>query len=381
MSAARPSLAVSRMLAGSSRPGGSVPPPGTVSLAMGEPDFATPEPIVTAAGRALREGWTRYGDLNGDPELRELIAGTAARTAGAPVSPDQVLVTHGGSSGLAAVFMATVDPGDRVVMPDPTYSLYADQVHLAGGTVVRVPTLPDGHLDTERLAAALPGARMLVFCNPVNPTGAVFGPAELEAAAGAAARAGVLVMADEAYAQFVYDGRPFTSALAVPGLAPRLVLSQTLSKTYAMTGWRIGYVIAPPELSPAVRAVHRTVNASINAAVQRAAIEALTRGPALAAPMLAAYQERRDAVTRWLAAIPGLRCAEPEGAFYAFPRYEADVPSVRLAELLLAGGVAVRPGREFGPAGEGHVRISFAADLATLEEGLARVAKVLAGLR
>lgn len=372
------SRAVARMLAGSSRPGGSVPPAGTVSLAMGEPDFATPEPVVAAAGQALRDGWTRYGDLNGDPELRALIADSATRSCGAAVSADQVLVTHGGSAGLAAVFLATVDPGDRVVMPDPTYSLYADQIHLAGGTTVRVPTLPDGHLDLDRMADALKGARMLVFCNPVNPTGAVFGAAELAAVADMVAGTGTLVLADEAYGEFVYDGRPFTSALTLPRLRPHLVLSQTLSKTYAMTGWRVGYVIAPPALSPAIRSVHRAFNASINAATQRAALAALTAGPMLAAPMLAAYQERRDFVMSRLAVIPRLSCAAPEGAFYAFPRYEADVPSVRLAERFLAGGVAVRPGLEFGPGGEGHFRISFAAGLDTLDEGLTRVEKVLA---
>lgn len=376
----RSSQAVSRMLAGSARGGGSVPPAGTVSLAMGEPDFATPEPVVAAAAQAMRDGWTRYGDLNGDPELRSLIAGAAARTSGAPVSPDQVLVTHGGSAGLAAVFMGLLDAGDRVVLPDPTYSIYADQIHLAGGTVVRVPTLPDGHLDLPALREAMRGARMLVFCNPVNPTGAVFGAAELEEVARAAVDTGTLVLADEAYGEFVYGGRRFTSTLTLPQLRPLLILSQTLSKTYAMTGWRIGHVIAPPAYAPAIGAVHRIFNASVNASVQRAALAALTAGPVLAAPMLAAYQERRDFVTRRLAAVPGLHCAAPEGAFYAFPRYDAALPSVDLAQLLLAGGVAVRPGREFGPAGEGHFRISFAADLATLDEGLTRIEKVLAGL-
>ncbi len=374
------SAAVARMLAGSSRPGGSVPPAGTVSLAMGEPDFGTPEPVVAAAERALRDGWTRYGDLNGDPELRELIARQATAAGGGPVSPEQVLVTHGGSAGLAAVFLAVLDPGDRVVMPDPTYSLYADQIHLAGGRTVRVPTLPDGHLDLPAMADAVRGARMVVFCNPVNPTGAVFGADELAAVAGMVAGTGTLVLADEAYAEFVYDGRAFTSALGLAGLRPNLVLSQTLSKTYAMTGWRIGYVVAPRWLSPSVRAVHRAFNASVNAATQRAALAALTAGPALAAPMLSAYQERRDFVTARLTAIPGLSCAAPEGAFYAFPRYRAEVDSVRLAELFLAGGVAVRPGREFGPGGERHFRISFAADLAALDEGLTRIAKVLAGI-
>ncbi|AHH95546.1 pyridoxal phosphate-dependent aminotransferase [Kutzneria albida] len=371
----RASRAVGRIRAGSLRPGGSAPPPGVISLAMGEPDFPTPQPIVAAAVAALREGWTRYGDLNGDPELRALVA----EQCGPGWTAEEVLITHGGSAGLAATILALVDPGDSVVLLDPTYSLYADQVHLAGGHPVRVPTRPDGHLDLDALAPALRGAKLLVLCNPGNPTGSVFTVEELHALGELVHGTDTAVLADEAYRDLVYDGRRFVSALEVPALRANLVLCVTLSKTYAMTGWRIGYVVAARPLMRAISLVHRGLNASVNAAVQRAALTALRLGPDLAAPMVAAYQARRDLVVRELAAVPGLDLpVRPEGAFYVFPRYHAKIRSAELVRLLAAGGVAVRAGGEFGPAGEGHVRISFATGEHQLTEGLRRLGEVLA---
>ncbi|WPB89344.1 pyridoxal phosphate-dependent aminotransferase [Streptomyces malaysiensis] len=344
---------------------------------MGEPDFPTPEPIAEALRQALRDGYTHYGDLNGDPELRDTIAAQADRLSVTPRSERSVTVTHGGAAAITASVLAVVDPGDRVVIPEPTYSLYPDAVRLAGGEPVLVPTTPGHHLDLDALAAALPGARMVMLCNPVNPTGAVLPGEQLVALGELLAGTDTLVLVDEAYADIVYDGVRFVPALAVESLGERLIQCSTLSKTYAMTGWRIGYAIAPDEVTAAIRHVHRTFNSSVNAAVQRAALTALRLGPQLAAPMLAAYQERRDVVVEWLAATDLLQCAEPEGAFYAFVRYEADVPSERMAQLMLEGGVAVRAGSEYGPGGHRHIRLSFATDLATLDEGLTRITSVL----
>lgn len=377
----QPSQAIDRVRRSSSRPTGETPPPGTISLAMGEPDFPTPEPIVDAARRALRAGYTHYGDQNGDPELRELIADQAGRVAGLPFTERSVLVSHGGTAAITASILATIDPGDRVVIPEPTYSLYPDAVRLAGGIPILVPTTADHHLDLERLAGALPGARMITLCNPVNPTGAVFGAAELSGLGRLLAGTDTLVLADEAYADIVYDGRGFTSMLAVPALRDRVIYCQTLSKTYAMTGWRIGYVVAGSEIIEPIRAVHRTLNSAVNAAVQRAAITALRLGPALAAPMVRAYQERRDFVMKQIAGMDALEVHQPEGAFYAFARYRPAMPAARLTQLLIAGGVALRPGSEYGPGGEGHVRLSFAADLDTLAAGLQRIDSVLEELR
>jgi aspartate aminotransferase len=374
------SAAIARVARASLRPPGGVAPQGVISLAQGEPDFATPEPIAEALRRALRDGYTRYADMNGDPELREAIARQASQIAGAPFTDQSVLVSQGGAAAITAAILATVNPGDRVVLPEPTYSLYLDAVQLAGGDAVFVPTRPDYHFDLGRLDAALDRARLIVVCNPVNPTGVVFDAAELDWLGRRLSGTDTLVLADEAYADIVYDGTRFTSTLSVPSLRERLVYVQTLSKTYAMTGWRVGYAVAEEPITSAIRQVHRTMNGAVNSAVQRAALEAIRIGPALAAPMLRAYQERREFVTARIAAMEGLDATRPDGAFYSFARYSSPLPAAEVTARLLTGGVAVRSGPEFGPSGEGHIRLSFATSLQNLAEGLDRVETVLKGL-
>jgi aspartate aminotransferase len=376
----QPSAAISRVAAASLRPPGGLAPAGAISLAQGEPDFPTPEPVIEALCQAARGGYTRYGDMNGDPELRAAIAERASRIAGEPYSERSVLVSHGGAAAITAAILATVNPGDRVILPEPTYSLYLDAVQLAGGRPVFVPTRPDRHLDPGPLAAELTGAAMVVLCNPVNPTGAVFGAAELDWLGQQLAGTDTLVLADEAYADIVYDGQPFTSMLAVPSLRERLIYVQTLSKTYAMTGWRVGYAVAAPDITAAIRHVHRTMNSAVNAAVQRAALAAISIGPSLAEPMLAAYQERRDFVAGRIAAMDGLDATRPAGAFYSFARYASPRPAAEVTAKLLDGGVVVRSGPEFGPSGEGHIRLSFATSMDNLREGLDRIERVLSGL-
>jgi aspartate aminotransferase len=376
----QPSAAISRVAAASLRPPGGLAPAGAISLAQGEPDFPTPEPVIEALCQAVRGGYTRYGDMNGDPELRSAIAELASRIAGEPYSERSVLVSHGGAAAITAAILATVNPGDRVILPEPTYSLYLDAVQLAGGRPVFVPTRPDRHLDPGPLAAELSGAAMVVLCNPVNPTGAVFSAGELDWLGQQLAGTDTLVLADEAYADIVYDGQPFASMLAVPSLRERLIYVQTLSKTYAMTGWRVGYAVAAPDITAAIRHVHRTMNSAVNAAVQRAALAAISIGPSLAEPMLAAYQERRDFVAGRIAAMDGLDATRPAGAFYSFARYASPRPAAEVTAKLLAGGVVVRSGPEFGPSGEGHIRLSFATSMDNLREGLDRIERVLSGL-
>src|SRR5487761_1880047 len=370
------SAAIARVARASLRPPGGMVGPGVISLAQGEPDFATPEPIAEALCRAVRDGYTRYGDMNGDPELREAIAQQASRIAGTPFTERSVLVSHGGAAITAAI-LATVNPGDRVVLPEPTYSLYLDAVQLAGGRAVFVPTRPDRHLDLGALDAALDGARLTVLCNPVNPTGAVFGAAELGWLGARLAGTDTLVLADEAYADLVYDDAEFTSTLAMPSLRERLIDAQTFSKSFAMTGWRVGYAVAAEPVAAAIRQVHRTMNGAVNSAVQRAALEAIRIGPVLAAPMLRAYAERREFVTKRIAAMDCLDATRPDGAFHSFARYSSALPAAEVTARLLAGGVAVRSGPEFGPSGEGHIRLPFATSLQNLEEGLDRIETVL----
>ncbi|MFJ9566904.1 pyridoxal phosphate-dependent aminotransferase [Streptomyces fuscichromogenes] len=352
-----------------------------VSLAMGEPDFDTPRQVTEAAEASLRAGRTHYSPLLGEPALREALADRLTGTAGVPLAAADILVTQGGTAGLAASILGIVNPGDRVVVPDPTYSLYADLVGMAGGTVVPVPLAADLHWDLDRLADALTGARLFVFCNPVNPTGIVHSREELEALAALLTGTDTLVISDEAYSDLDYTGRPFTSAISVDGLRDRTVHCQTFSKSYAMTGWRVGYLWGPAPVIRAAARIHNTFNGSVNTVVQDAALAAVEHCAEDVTRMRAAYEQRREIMRAELAAVPGLTLTEPEGAFYQFPRYDIGLPSVEVVAALRAHGVAVRPGSEFGARGEGHLRLSYAASPQSITEGVRRLADGLASLR
>jgi aspartate aminotransferase len=375
-----PSAAVKRITATSLRPS-FAPVPGLISLAMGEPDFDTPPAIVEAAVNALHAGYTRYTEPSGDAELRDALADEVSRTARTAYGRDQVLVTHGSSAALAAAIFALVNPGDRVVIPEPSYSLYADLVNCAGGVCVPVPLLPDFHLDLDALARALPGTRLLVLCTPGNPTGAVYRAGEWARLAEIVAATAAYVLSDEAYYALVYDGAPFVSSLTIDALRDRLVYAQTFSKAYAMTGWRIGYLAGPAAVVKAAGVIHRAFNATNNAFVQRAALTALSDdGGRSARAWLEQFSARRDFALGELRKIDGLSVAPPEGSFYIFARYAAPLPSAELAERMIAGGVSVRAGREYGASGEGHFRISFATSMEKLAAGIARIANVFATL-
>lgn len=351
-----------------------------VSLAMGEPDFDTPERIERAAAAALEQGYTHYAAQLGDADLRAAVAERVSALAGSAFGAGQVLITHGGTGGLAAAIAATVNRGDKVVMPDPTYSLYADLVHLAGGRCVPVPLQENLHWDLEALAGALAGAKLFVFCNPANPTGVVHRAKELEVLAEMLSQTDTLVLADEAYSSLVYGTEPFTSALQVPALTNRTIYCQTFSKSYAMTGWRVGYLAGAESIVAACARVHNSTNGSVNTAVQRAALVALTECDQDVESMRTAYQQRRTLMREALSEIPGLEVGEPEGAFYFFPKYPQHLPSVEVVRALREHGVAVRPGSEFGAHGEGHIRLSYAASSDVITEGVARLARGLASL-
>lgn len=364
---------IAQLRAGSRRPALAPAPPGAVSLAMGEPDFPTPAPVIEAAAEALRAGHTHYADQRGLPDLRAELAARLPGGGARPWTANDVVVTHGATAALAAVVFAMIGPGTRVVVPEPAYSLYADLVVLAGGTVDRVPPAPDLHWDLDALAARLPGAAMVIFSNPANPTGVVHRADELEALGALLDATDTLVVADEAYHRLVHPGHELVSALDVASLRDRTVYVQTFSKTYAMTGWRVGYLAGPPAVVGAAAHVHRTVNGSVNTSVQLAALAALDLPDAAVDAMLDVYRVRRELVVARLSGIPGLHLTPPEGAFYGFLRYDLDRPSETVARELAERGVLVRAGAEYGPSGEGHVRISFAASEDDLRTGLARI--------
>ena len=361
-----------RSLRPATRPGSEL-----ISLAQGDPDFPTPEHISQALTDALAAGATHYAQLVGDPELRAALAEQMTELSGRSFGVDQVTVTHGASGGLAATILALVDPGTRVIVPEPTYSLYADLTWMAGGEVTFVPHRDDLHLDLDAIEAAAPDASLVVICNPCNPTGAVYRQGELEDLAEIAAENDLWVLSDEPYDHIIFDGVDFVSALEIPALADRLLYVNTFSKTYAMTGWRIGWVAGPAEVIGAIGALHRTINGPVNSAVQRAALVAVTEPTDWPERMRREYQARRDIVSRMVAGVEDLELVQPDGSFYAFIRYGSDVPSVDVIARAREAGVAVRSGSEFGPSGEGFVRVAFSTGRDRLVEGMERLLGVL----
>lgn len=373
-----PSLNASRVSAGSLRPTVGTVDPSHMNLGIGEPDFMTPQPIIDAFRQSSLLERPGYGDFHGDPKLRELIAADSSRAA--EYHPDNVLVTHGGTSAITATILATVSPGDRVIIPTPTYSLYADVVNLAGGTPVFVPMTAEHQLDLEALRPTLDGARMIVICNPGNPTGVILTGESLHALGEMLRGTDTLVFADEAYAHFDYDNT-FVSMLEIPSLQERLIYCQTFSKTYSMTGWRAGYVVTTDEVIPWIRQVHRSMTLSINRATQAAAIAAMSHGPSLIADHVASLKQRRELIASGLDSIEGVDYVRPGGAFYIFMRYDVDIESRALAAKLREAGVVTRAGREFGESGEGHIRLAYAAPRAQIEGGLERIDRLLRELR
>lgn len=351
-----------------------------VSLAAGEPDFDSPAAVNAALTAAVDAGYTHYAPASGEDELRDRIATEVSTLAGTEFTRENVLVTHGGTGGLATVILGLINPGDRVVVPDPTYSLYADLIAMADGICVPAPLADDLHWDFDALATALEGAKMFVFCNPGNPTGIIHSADELARLGELLSGTDTIVVSDEAYSELVYDGQPFTSVLEIDSLVDRSIYCQTFSKKYAMTGWRLGYVTGPSTLIAAAARIHGTISGPVNTAVQRAALVALDSVADDVAAMVDSYAQRRDLMMRELAEIPELETPTPEGAFYAFPKYSVDMTSLELVMYLREHGVSVRPGSEYGVHGEGRIRLSYAASAADIVDGVRRMKSALGAL-
>lgn len=373
------STAVERIISSSRRPKSlGAGRPGAISLAMGEPDSGTPAAIVEAATNALASGRTRYAPMPGSPELQRAIAKHTFAKYARPTMSEEIVLTHGGSAGLAATMLALVNAGDRILIPEPTYSLYADHAAMIGAEVIWVPNLPDGSLDLNTLQQEAATARMIILCNPGNPTGRVYPDSDLHLLEQLLQdNPGLLLLADEAYADITFDGGIFTSAITLENVRDQVICCSTFSKTYAMTGWRLGHVVAPVELANRINTIHRTINGPLSTFIQDAALTALKIPDADLQATAASYQQRRDVVLDLLSGLPGVEMLPPQGAFYAFPKINSPLSSDEMTARFTEAGVLVRSGSEFGPSGEGHIRISFATDVESLKEGLARFASTV----
>ncbi len=352
--------------------------PDVISLGVGEPDFGTPERVVQAGIRSLQAGRTHYTSNFGTIELRRAIAEHLERRYGASYDPaTEILVTVGASEAVAATMTAIVDPGDEVLLHEPSYVSYLPAIVFAGGTAVHVPTrAADGFaLDpTEVERRITPRTKALFLGYPCNPTGAVLPPDVLRALADIARRHDLLVVSDEIYDRLVYGGHRHESVASLPGMHERTVLIGGFSKAYAMTGWRIGYVCAPRDLMEGIVKVHQYDIMCASTTAQDAALVALREAEPDVERMLAEYDRRRRMFVAGLNRI-GLPTVEPRGAFYAFPYIGGTgLTSEEFGErLLFEEHVAVVPGDSFGPSGAGHVRACYATSYEQLEEALVRI--------
>jgi len=351
-----------------------IPNKDVLSLTNGDPDFDTPDHIRDAAIAAIREGHTHYTSQIGEADLRDAIARHVSGLGGGKFTADDILVTAGATSGLYATMKAYLDVGDEVLIHDPSFSLYADIARSIGAVPVFVPWDEKLRLDMDALERAVsPRTRMLLLNNPVNPTGIVFTQAEVQDVADFVIRHNMLLLSDEAYDHLVFDGHTMTSAVQFEDLADRLILINTCSKTFAMTGWRLGYVAARNSLVQAPTMIHRTSVGFVNSISQRAALAAFTSQTDWQRYMLNEYTKRRDLMCGLVNDIPGLHCEKPEGTFYVFVRVEVEMPSTAFTEHCLKHGVAVRNGPEFGPNGEGYIRLTFAGKPEHFKLGLERL--------
>lgn len=363
-----------------------------IAFAAGEPDFATPAHVVEAARAAAADpAMHRYTPAAGLPDLREAIAARARRD-GLDVAASQVVVTNGGKHALYNTFMALVDPGDEVLVPAPYWVSYPEQIRLAGGVPVVVPTDPDDgyRVTVDRLEAArTPRTKVLVHVSPSNPTGAVLDPATIAEIGRWAHEHGIWVVSDDIYRELVYGDATFASLPAlVPEHADRTVIVDGVAKAYAMTGWRVGWSIAPPEVATGITTLQTQLCSNVSNVAQAAALAALTGPQDEVAAMRTAFDRRRRTIVARLRAIEGVELVEPEGAFYAFPSVRGVLErpiagrrltsSLELADLLLdEARVAVVPGEAFGAVAA--LRLSYALSDADLEEGVDRIAATLAG--
>ena len=350
-----------------------------VDFGAGEPDFPTPDNIKRAAIRAIEQNFTKYTNAGGTLELKQAVCDRHAEDFGTSYQPQECIITVGGKHAIFNLTQALINPGDEVVIPAPYWVTYKDVVNYAGGKCVFIDADEErGFAVTAAMIAPYltPRTKLVMINSPSNPSGAVLDPEEFEKIYRLTSRRGIFLMTDECYCKFLYDSEPFSIA-SLAGAKDTVLVAGTVSKTYSMTGWRIGFALAPAPIIGAMLKLQSHSTSNPTSVSQKAAVEAL-RGPQESVGiMLAEYRKRRDFVIERLRAIPGVTCAEPRGAFYAYPNIGVALgngasSTLQFAEnLLQKAAVAVVPGEAFGT--DRHVRISYATSMHELARGLDRI--------
>jgi aspartate aminotransferase len=350
-----------------------------INLGIGQPDFRTPDHIVEAAIKALRDGHHGYTPANGILPLREAVAADLHKRYGAKVSPDEVMIMPGGKPTMFMSILMFGQPGVEIMYPDPDFPIYRSMIEYTGATPVPIPIREENGFAfsaEETLALINEKTRLIIINSPANPTGGVTPKAEVDKfVAGMEKWPEIAVMSDEIYDQLIYDGQEHVTLLNYPSIRDRLILLNGWSKTYAMTGWRLGYAIFPGKLYDYARKLAVNLHSCVNAPTQYAGIAALTGPQDAVAHMRVAFDKRRKLVVEGLNKLPGVSCITPKGAFYAFPNVKQTGWKAKpLANALLdETGVALIGGPDFGILGEGYLRVSYANSAENILRALERM--------
>jgi aspartate/methionine/tyrosine aminotransferase len=355
-----------------------------INLGIGQPDFRTPDFIVEAAIKALRDGHHGYTPATGIPPLREAVAADLHKRFRVEVSPDSVMIMPGGKPTMFMSIMMFGEPGVDILYPDPGFPIYRSMIEFTGARPVPVPIREENGFAfsaEETLKLITPQTRLLILNSPANPTGGVTPKSEVDKlVSGLEKWPDVCVMSDEIYDHMVYDGEKHVCLLSYPSLRDRLILLNGWSKTYAMTGWRLGYAVFPPKLYEYARKLAVNLHSCVNASAQFAGLAALTGPQDAVHKMVAEFDARRKVVVAGLNKLPGVSCAIPKGAFYAFPNVKRTGWKAKdLATALLdQTAVAIIGGPDFGILGEGYVRLSYANSTENILKALDRMGDFLA---
>jgi aspartate aminotransferase len=354
-----------------------------VNLGIGQPDFRTPEHIVEAAVKALRDGHHGYTATCGLPALREAVAAHVARSAGVTIPADRVMIVPGAKVTMFAAIMMFGEPGVDILYPDPGFPIYRSMIEFTGARAVPVPVRERNGFGVgavELLSLITPATRLVILNSPANPTGGVTPHSEVNRlVAGLLDHPGVVVLSDEIYDRMVYDGAEHVSLLSFPEIRNRLILLNGWSKTYAMTGWRLGWSIWPTSLTERFRRFAVNAWSCVNTPAQYAGIAALEGPQDCVDEMVAEFDRRRRVTVRLLSSLPGVSCVNPKGAFYAFPNITGTGwDSGPLSGALLEqAGVALLGGADFGPGGEGYLRVSYANSEENIRAAVNRIGDFL----
>ena len=354
-----------------------------INLGIGQPDFRTPDFIVEAAVKALREGAHGYTPATGIPSLREAVAADLYKRFKVEVSPDSVMIMPGGKPTMYMSIVMFGEPGAEILYPDPGFPIYRSMIEYTGAKPVPVPIREENGFAfsaEETLKLITPKTRLLILNSPANPTGGVTPKSEIDKlVAGLEKWPDVAIMSDEIYDQMTYDGEVHVCLLSYPSIHDRLILLNGWSKTYAMTGWRLGYAVWPGKLYDYARKLAVNLYSCVNAATQYAGLAALKGPQDEVAKMVAEFDKRRKVVVEGLNKLPGVSCAIPKGAFYAFPNIKRTGWKAKAlaSSLLEDAGVAVIGGPDFGILGEGYMRLSYANSTENILKALDRMGEFL----